>query len=181
MGFRGAAVLAATSFFIGVQFICFNVDHRILYSPLTDEVVNDGFQFYTTFFNAPPAIKALLHALMGVAIASLLAKLHTWDETAMFFDGSSIAAYILTIAVYLTVTIPSLRTIVDPVAGVDTRDDQIEAMRVLSAGNTIMVILLAGVLLLQGGEEYARKLETKEVAKFYESQKKRVPKEKKDE
>lgn len=46
-------------------------------------------------------------------------------------------------------TIPSLRTIVDPVAGVDTRDDQIEAMRVLSAGNTIMVILLAGVLLLQ--------------------------------
>ena len=60
-----------------------------------------------------------------------------------------LAVYVLTIAVYLTVTIPSLRTIVDPVAGVDTRDDQIEAMRVLSAGNTIMVILLVGVLLLQ--------------------------------
>lgn len=27
---------------------------------------------------------------MGVAMVSLLAKLHTWDETAMFFDGSSI-------------------------------------------------------------------------------------------
>ena len=42
---------------IGVLFICFNVDYRILWGELTDEVVNDGFQFYTTFFNAPPAIK----------------------------------------------------------------------------------------------------------------------------
>lgn len=30
---------------------------------------------------------------MGVAIVSLLAKLHTWDETAMFFDGSSIGEF----------------------------------------------------------------------------------------
>ena len=97
----------------------------------------------------------------------LLAKLHAWDESAMFFDGSSIGkltpifllnrcvltrthtvAYILALAVYVTVTIPSLRTIVTPVAG-ETRNDKIEAMRVLSAGNTIIVVILVGVLLLQ--------------------------------
>jgi hypothetical protein len=44
---------------VGVLFICFNVDHRILWGSagLTDEVVVDGFQFYATFYNAPPAIK----------------------------------------------------------------------------------------------------------------------------
>lgn len=58
-------------------------------------------------------------------------------------------AYVLAIAVYVTVTIPALRTIVTPVVDIDTRDDQIEAMRVLSAGNTIMVVLLGAVLVLQ--------------------------------
>jgi hypothetical protein len=58
-------------------------------------------------------------------------------------------AYVFAISVYITVTIPALRTIVNPVVGVDTRDDQIEAMRVLSAGNTIMVVLLGAVLILQ--------------------------------
>jgi hypothetical protein len=74
MGFKAAAVLAPVSFFLGkmfsltaalhlltsnpgVLFICFNVDHRVLYTELSEEVINDGFQFYTTFFNAPPAIK----------------------------------------------------------------------------------------------------------------------------
>ncbi len=45
----------------GVLFICFNVDQRVLWSGATEDVakdvVKDGFQFYTTFFNAPPAIK----------------------------------------------------------------------------------------------------------------------------
>ena len=75
MGFKQAAVLAPISFFLGkiskrrrlspvkssnllgVFFICFNVDHRILWGEMTEDVVTDGFQFYTTFFNAPPAIK----------------------------------------------------------------------------------------------------------------------------
>ena len=50
---------------------------------------------------------------------------------------------------YLSVSIPSLRTIVDPVADVDTREDRIEAMRVLAAGNTIIMVLLGAVLCLQ--------------------------------
>ena len=102
---------------------------------------------------------------------------------------------------YITVTIPSIRTVVTPVEGVDTREDQIEALRVLSAGNTLIIVLLGGVLALQvrelngmhgengvqitpfslfsffffllhsdahtkGGQEWARRLEMKEVAKI---------------
>jgi hypothetical protein len=51
--------------------------------------------------------------------------------------------------VYLTVTISSLRTIVTPIHDVDTREDQVMAMRVLSAGNVIIIIALVLILALQ--------------------------------
>ncbi|KAL4062473.1 Shr3 amino acid permease chaperone [Scleroderma yunnanense] len=163
MGFRQGAVLASCSFFLGVLFICFFVDYRILHQQLTNDVIEDGFQFYATFFNAPPAIKALLHGFIGIGILGLIAKLHAWTESAVWFDGSSLAAYVFAVAVYLTVTIPGLRTMITP-AEVDTREDRIEAMRVLAAGNTIMMIILGSILVLQAGQEYARRMELKELA-----------------
>jgi len=32
----------------------------------------------------------MLHGLVGVMLLGLVAKLHTWDDSAMFFDGSSL-------------------------------------------------------------------------------------------
>lgn len=58
-------------------------------------------------------------------------------------------AYVFALAVYATVSIPALRTMVTPIKGVDTYEDQVEAMRVLAAGNTIIIVLLIGVLILQ--------------------------------
>ncbi|OAX41387.1 hypothetical protein K503DRAFT_767731 [Rhizopogon vinicolor AM-OR11-026] len=167
MGFRQGAILASCSFFLGVLFICYCVDHRILHQELTEEIVEDGFQFYATFFNAPPAIKALLHGFIGFGILGLVAKLQKWDESAIFFDGSSLVAYIFGISVYLAVTIPNLRTVVTP-ADVDTRGDRIEAMQILAAGNTIMMVILGAILVLQGGQEYARRAEVRELAKIEE-------------
>ncbi|KAF9449938.1 hypothetical protein P691DRAFT_798703 [Macrolepiota fuliginosa MF-IS2] len=166
MSFKQAAILAPVSFFLGVLFICFNVDHRILWGSagLTDEVVADGFQFYATFFNAPPAIKALLHAMIAIGLIGIVSKLHKWDESAMFFDGSSLAAYVFSVAVYLTVTIPALRTIVTPIKD-ETREVQVEALSVLSAGNLIIVACLLAVLVLQAGQEYARRQEAREFAR----------------
>ncbi|KAJ7918689.1 Shr3 amino acid permease chaperone [Mycena leptocephala] len=164
MGFRQAAVLGPVCFFLGVLFICFNIDYRVLWGGLTADTVEDGFQFYTTFFNAPPAIKAMLHGLIGVVLLGLIAKLHAWDDSAMFFDGSSIAAVVFGIAVYMTVVVPTLRTIVTPLAD-DTRQDRIEAMQLLSAGNVIIMACLGLVLLLQAGQEYAKRADAREQAK----------------
>ena len=38
--------------------VCLNVDYRILFVSLNEETIRDGFEFYTTFYRAPPAIKA---------------------------------------------------------------------------------------------------------------------------
>lgn len=53
------------------------------------------------------------------------------------------------VVVYLTVSVNCLRTIVNPVENVDTREDQITAMRILSAGNVIIVACLGLILVLQ--------------------------------
>ena len=39
-----------------------------------------------------------------------VAKLHRWTESAMFFDGSSLAMHLAVIIIYLTIHIQSLRT-----------------------------------------------------------------------
>lgn len=111
-----------------------------------------------------------MHGFIGIGVLGLIAKLHAWTDSAVWFDGSSLgkpsssavsytstflctiflAAYIFAIAVYLSVTIPALRTIVTP-AEVDTREDRVEAMRVLAAGNSIMMVVLGAILVLQVG------------------------------
>ncbi|KAJ7576790.1 Shr3 amino acid permease chaperone [Mycena floridula] len=161
MGFKHAAVLAPVSFFLGVLFICFNVDHKLLWLKLTDEMVQDGFQFYRTFYNSPPAIKALLHGMVGVGIIGLLAKLHSWDDSAMYFDGTCLGIYVFAIGIYGTVIIPMLRTVAVPL-DIDSMEDRLEAMRVLSAANVIVVGCLVGILALQAGQEYARRSDEQE-------------------
>jgi len=104
--------------------------------------------------------------MVGIGVVGLLSKLIKWDDSAMFFDGSSMAAYIFAISVYVAVTIPALRTIVTPLKDVDTRQDQIEALRVLAAGNTIIIFIFGAILALQAGQEYALRLEVKELAKI---------------
>ena len=34
--------------------------------------------------------QALIHGLMGIGVAAIIAKIHRWDESAMFFDGGSL-------------------------------------------------------------------------------------------
>lgn len=58
------------------------------------------------------------------------------------------------IAVYLTVTIPALKAIVSPPEAVDSttpegEEDKVQAIRVLSAGNIIVIVCLGAILFLQ--------------------------------
>lgn len=47
---------------------------------------------------------------MGLPLIVLLLKLHKWTESALFFDGTSVALQLATIVLYLSVHIASLRT-----------------------------------------------------------------------
>ncbi|KAG9312908.1 ER membrane protein SH3-domain-containing protein [Chiua virens] len=142
----------------------------LMHLPLSRSVHHEPYLLCSPLTRLP---QALLHGFIGVGLTALVAKLHRWDESAVFFDGSSLAAYLFAISVYVAVTIPCLRTIVTP-AEEDSMNDRIEAMRILSAGNTIMILILGAILGLQGGQEYARRLEQGELAKLEKKEKKEV-------
>jgi len=143
--------------------MCFTIDYRILHVKITHEATQDATHFYTLFYNAPPAIKAFLHSMMGIGILCLLGKLHKWDESAVWFDGSSLAAFVFAIAVYLTVTIPALQAVVNP-AEADPEFTFDQNLGLLGAGNTIIAGLLVLILVMQGGQEYAKRAEAKQLA-----------------
>ena len=105
--------------------------------------------------------------MMGIGIISLLGKLHKWDEGAVWFDGSSLgikkhirarsqpladgfhtAVFVFAIAVYLTVTIPALKAVVNP-AEADPEFTFDQNLGLLGAGNTIIAGLLVLVLVMQ--------------------------------
>lgn len=103
--------------------------------------------------------------MMGIGIACLLGKLHKWDESAIWFDGSSLgmtkpitfvsqanefrtAVFVFAITVYLAVTIPALKAVVNP-ADADSEFTLEQSLGVLGAGNTIIAGLLLLILVMQ--------------------------------
>jgi hypothetical protein len=59
---------------VGVLLACFAVDYRVLFEPLTEEIVQDGFQYYRTFFNAPLGIKVRNAVLSPGGVLKLVPK-----------------------------------------------------------------------------------------------------------
>ena len=55
--------------------------------------------------------------------------------------------------------------VVEPMAQ-DSREDRVEAMRVLSAANVIILVCLGAILALQAGQEYARRVEAAALARI---------------
>lgn len=153
------------------------VDIPLLYQPVTPEAIDNAYKFYEMWWEAPGAVKALFHVALGLPLVVLLVKLHKWSESAVFFDGSCIVMHLATIVLYLTVHINSFRTflyestvtssytILPPQAPRDTpptADERIEAVRVLAAGNALVGLLTLGVMGMQIGQEYARRVEERE-------------------
>ena len=90
MGFRTGFVLVSVSFLSGVLFIASLYDFPLLYTQHDQKDLDVSLKFYLSLFQAPTAISALLHGMIGLGLIGLLAKLHRWTETAKWFDGVSL-------------------------------------------------------------------------------------------
>ncbi|EST06363.1 Shr3 amino acid permease chaperone [Kalmanozyma brasiliensis GHG001] len=211
MGFRSGFVISSTSFLFGIIFIASIYDFPLLYfSDLTDGSIEAAERFYLSLFNAPLAVTALLHGMMGLGIIGLVAKLHRWNEIAKYFDGGSLALFMGAVCMYLGVAVPNLRLIADPTNeklvwnsaiatqrqsqleayekgtssfkpsdGPMTHDEKVSAIRIISASNTICIVLLSGVLILQVTEWYLERQEAADAEKRRRQQAKELAEAKK--
>lgn len=118
---------------------------------------------------SPPLIGRMLNMIVSVGFLGMFIKLFKPSEANFLFDGASLILYTIGVAVYITNIVKGLRTVS---AGFWDTDDyknaanlaegevilgREDSLRVLSASNTILALVLIGVLVLQAGQWYAEK------------------------
>lgn len=175
-------VVGPTCFFLGVLFAQLPYDYNVLWTQPDDR---------TTYFNileshikflyaSPPIISRILNLAIGTGLLGFLIKLFKPNQANMLFDGASLVLYMAGITVYLTNIVKGFRVVTagiygdiekaDPgeVTAEDMADyiSREDTLRVFAASNTILALVLVGVLVLQAGQWYAKRAEEKEIREF---------------
>lgn len=119
-------------------------------------------------------------------------KLYKPSEANMLFDGASLALYMCGITVYIANIVKGLRTVTAGAYGgqavpegesihgkvLDGTEGEFigreDSLRVLAASNTILALVLVGVLVLQAGQWYAQRKETEEMEEMDKADEKRA-------
>lgn len=124
---------------------------------------------------SPPLIARLLNIICAVGFLGFFTKLFRPSEANVLFDGASLVLYVIGVGVYVANIVKGLRCVSagvwpgEPVEGAGVRHEgpltgdlvlgREDSLKVLSASNTILALVLVGVLVLQAGQWYAERKE----------------------
>jgi hypothetical protein len=158
-------------------FSSFPYDYPLLWTSAdTPAAYYDLLETHLKFIHAsPPIITRILHITISVGFCGFFIKLFKPSEANLLFDGASLVLYVVGVVVYITNIVKGLRIVTIGVYGVPESGTDIvvgreDSLRVLAASNTILALVLVGVLVLQAGQWYAERKEIDEVAKFEQEQ-----------
>lgn len=172
----------ATCFFLGILFAQLPYDYNVLWTtPIDRASYFDILESHIKFLYAsPPIVSRILNLAIGTGLLGFLIKLFKPNQANMLFDGASLVLYMAGITVYLTNIVKGFRVVtagiygeMDKAApGEITEEDmgdyisREDTLRVFAASNTILALVLVGVLVLQAGQWYAKRAEEKEIREF---------------
>jgi hypothetical protein len=174
-------------------FSSFPYDYPLLWtSEETPAAYFDMLETHLLFmYNSPPIIPRILHIIIFIGFSGFLIKLFKPSEANLLFDGSSLVLYVVSVIIYLTNIVKGLRIVSDGIYDKprpgnehvlqlgETPVGREDSLKVLSASNTILALVLVGVCVLQAGQWYAERKDRDEAAKFEEELKKEKAKEEK--
>lgn len=151
-------------------------DRTIYFNKLEDHI--------KFLYASPPLISRVLNLAIGTGLLGFLIKLFKPNQANMLFDGASLVLYMAGITVYLTNIVKGFRVVTAGIygdvnkaaaEGIDILQETAEGedyisredtLRVYAASNTILALVLVGVLVLQAGQWYAKRAEEKELQEF---------------
>ena len=126
-------------------------------------------------------------------------KLYKPSEANMLFDGASLVLYMCGVTVYIANIVKGLRVVTEGAYGNESlaKGDHLagstpgasdegeiigreDSLRVLAASNTILALVLVGVLVLQAGQWYAQRKEQKEIEELEAAEEKKRASKKKN-
>ncbi|KIW26417.1 uncharacterized protein PV07_09513 [Cladophialophora immunda] len=191
VSFATFLIICPVSFFLGILFSLFPYDYPLLWSSLpTPPSHFDAIEAHLKLLhNAPNLIVRILHMMLGVGILGLIIKLYKPSESNMLFDGGSLVLYMVAVIVYIANIVKGLRIVNEGIYGLgvekltqDELDDinsrgydvnsgdsvlgREDNLKVLAASNTILALVLVGVLVLQFGQWYADRTDENALKEF---------------
>lgn len=165
-------------------FSSFPYDYPLLWtSDDTPALFYDQLETHLRFLHAsPPIIPRILHIAIFIGFSGFLIKLFKPSESNLLFDGASLVLYTVGVIVYITNIVKGLRIVTAgtydqsmiegerhvPNASGDTVIGREDSLKVLAASNTILALVLVGVIVLQAGQWYAESKDRAEDIKFQE-------------
>ncbi|CRG90164.1 hypothetical protein PISL3812_07206 [Talaromyces islandicus] len=173
-------IVCPTCFFLGIIFSLFPYDYPLLWAgEPTPPSHYDYLEAHLRFLHAsPPLIPRILHIVIFVGLAGVITKLYKPSESNMLFDGASLVLYVCGVTVYIANIVKGLRLVTGGTYGAElapTEEDaeqvlgREDSLKVLAASNTILALILVGVLILQAGQWYAERKDEQESEKFDKS------------
>jgi len=177
-------IIGPTCVFLGILFSSFPYDYHVLWSTPPDrEPYFQILENHLKFIHAsPPIISRILHIAIGTGLLGFITKLYKPSEANMLFDGASLVLYMAGITVYITNIVKGLKVVTAGIygqaelvegesiasGGLEVEDyiSREDTLRVFAASNTILALVLVGVLVLQAGQWYAQRKEEAEIAEM---------------
>ncbi|KAH8602684.1 Shr3 amino acid permease chaperone [Bisporella sp. PMI_857] len=171
-------IIGPTCFFLGILFSSFPYDFPLLWtSDVTPPEYYDFLETHLKFMHAsPPLIPRILHIAISIGFVGFFTKLFKPSEANLLFDGASLVLYVIAVVVYITNIVKGLRIVTEnaydllPEGSTETPIGREDSLRVLAASNTILALVLVGVLVLQAGQWYAERKDSQEELKIEEEQ-----------
>ncbi|PNS17803.1 Secretory component protein psh3 [Sphaceloma murrayae] len=178
-------IVGPTCFFLGILFAMFPYDYNVIWRSPPALLEGTGLEPKEMYFDiqeahlrfmhaSPPLISRILHIVIGTGLLGFSLKFYKPSESNYLFDGSSMVLYMIGVIVYITNIVKGLRVVTDGRYGngmadpiTDAADGEIigreDSLKVMAASNTILALVLVGVLVLQAGQWYAQKKEAAEI------------------
>ncbi|KAL9028045.1 MAG: hypothetical protein Q9196_003525 [Gyalolechia fulgens] len=176
-------IVCPTSFFLGILFSLFPYDYPLLWTAsLPSDVQFQRLEAHLRFLHSsPPLIPRILHIVIAVGLLGFFIKLYRPSESNMLFDGASLVLYMCGFVVYMANIVKGLRVVSGGKYDVELVEGEIavgvkgvlpgeekplgrdDSLKVLAASNTILALVLVGVLVLQAGQWYAERKQSQEV------------------
>lgn len=146
-----ALIISATSFALGAIYGNSAYDFHTLWRP-TEEGFHRSLAHYANWANTPMRIHHILHFVVLLGLSGCFIKLYKPHPEVKYFEYGTLGMMMVGVIIYLT----NLRIGANSCVSGQWGDvDAYTGVNVMAASQFMMVVVLVGVLVLQGGLYYA--------------------------
>lgn len=159
-------IIFAAGFGLGAVYSNLPYDVETLWSYSGNkEVFQHSFDHYLKWANAPAYVHYILHSVFVIGVVGSLIKIYKPSDDSKYFEYGCLGLLVLSIVIYLT----NLRTGINSCYYENWGEVPKETgLNVIGASQFMIVVLLIGVLVLQGGLYYAEWYDGQLKIEFYQ-------------